>query len=600
MLKLMTKQQHLHLTDPAKHQISESIRQAFLELIPDNNSALEQDKLFALLEKPPETSMGDYALPCFQFAKILRQKPQEIASKLQALLDKQKNPWIQKVQPLGPFLNIFVAKKFLAQEILPIIIDGHFFKVFDKDPVHSSQKVMIEFSQPNTHKEFHVGHGRNVCLGDSLCRIYSYLGYQVVPVNYIGDEGTHVAKCLWQIGDNKPQLPTENQVEWYGEKYIAATKILDESSEEDKKKYQQEVSAILKTLEQKSGYWYDLWQKTRKDCLADFNHIYHWLDVHFDHFFYESELSEKSQDIVDEFIKKGIFKESKGATGIDLSEDKLGFFMARKSDGTTPYITKDLVLARQKFEQFNIDRSIYVVGREQNFHFQQLFKALDLMGFKQAKDCHHVSYAHVILPEGKMSSRKGNTVTFNNLQNLMTAEVHKRLDKYLATWSPEQLEKTEHLLAVGAIKYGMIASDSIKEITFDPKVWTSFEGDTGPYLMYSYARTQSILRKAQELKVLAQSTDFSLLKDATEHELLRFLYDFNLVTLQACEQYKPSIIAHHLFDMCKCFNRFYAKQSVLNAETKELQSMRLTLLTAFALVLHRGLSLLGITPPEQM
>ena len=286
--------------------------------------------------------------------------------------------------------------------------------------------------------------------------------------------------------------------------------------------------------------------------------------------------------------------------GIDLTDDNLGFFMARKSDGTTPYITKDLVLARHKFEQFNIDRSLYVVGNEQNFHFQQLFKALSLMGFKQAPDCHHVSYAHVVLPSGKMSSRKGNTVTFDKLCQVMTVEIEKRLETHREKWLPDDFNKTIQQLAVGAIKYGMLASDNHKEITFEANAWTSFEGDTGPYLMYSYARTQSILRKATDIELSTGHIDFSLLTDTTEHELLRFLYDFNLTTMQACQQYKPSILAHYLFDMCKCFNRFYAKQSVLNANTDSLKQVRLILLSSFASTLKQGLYLLGITPPEKM
>ena len=408
---------------------------------------------------------------------------------------------------------------------------------------------MIEYSQPNTHKEFHVGHGRNVCLGDSLSRILKYNGFQVCPVNYIGDEGTHVAKCLWQIKQEQASLPKENQVEWYGQRYVAANEKIAAAQDEDKVRYQKEISDVLSELEQKKGDFYDLWLESKKHCLEDFNRIYKWLDVHFDHFFFESEVSEESQNIVDEYIEKGIFKESQGAWGIDMEPHKLGFFMARKSDGTTLYITKDLALAREKFRSFKIDESLYVVGNEQNFHFQQLFKALEIMGFKEAKQCKHLSYGHVKLPSGKMSSRKGTAITFNELMQIMLAKVSTKLEKYQEEWSPEELEDTAHKLAVGAIKYGMLSTDPQKEIIFDADLWTSLEGNSGPYLMYSYARTQSILKKANASKENNYIHYENALGHETEQELLRYLYDFNETSLQAYKAYKPSLIAHHLYDM---------------------------------------------------
>ena len=333
--------------------------------------------------------------------------------------------------------------------------------------------------------------------------------------------------------------------------------------------------------------------------MQDFDSIYEWLNVHFDHVFYESEVSDESQSIVDEYIEKGLFTESEGAIGMSLEEQKLGYFMARKSDGTSLYITKDLALAKRKFNEFNIDRSIYVVGSEQNFHFKQLFEALKLMGFKQANKCYHLSYAHVTLKEGKISSRKGNAFTFKQLVDMVSKELDRILERYKGVWDQDEIDSTARLLAVGAIKYGMLGSDPQKEIVFDPKAWVSFEGNSGPYLMYSYARTCSILRKCEDQGYTYNYQSLHLLDHKLEHEMLRGLYEFNRVCKATCEQYKPSTLANHLFALCKSFNRFYAECPVLNAPEGEREA-RISLIKSFTEVLHKGLHLLGITPPSRM
>lgn len=590
--------------DPAKCSLATSLFSALKKIA---NAELPSDidllVCFKSLEQPPEKSLGDYALPCFRFAKALKKIPNDMALELKRELDASKNPWIESVILKGAFLNIFTNQKQVAKTLIPQLINGEGFKILKSNPVNNKTKVMIEFSQPNTHKEFHVGHGRNVCLGDSLCRIFSYNGFKVIPVNYIGDEGTHIAKCLWGIEHYKGEPlsdQTQNKAEWLGQRYVEANTLLKEASDETKTLYNSEISHILKAIENKSGQYYESWKVTRQYCLEDFNRIYQWLDVHFDHFFYESEVSEASQEIVDEYIAKSLFVEDNGAFGFDMSDKKLGFFMARKSDGSTPYITKDLALARVKFNDFDIDRSIYVVGSEQIFHFKQLFYALEQMGFEQAKQCYHLSYGLVVRPEGKMSSRAGNSITFLQLINLVAAEINSYLEKYKDEWDKSRLEDTAHKLTVGAIKYGMLQADPNKEIVFDPKEWVSFEGNSGTYLMYSYARTQSILTKAREQNISLSLDHLDLLTHEAERDLMRHLYDFNQTVLYACENYKPSTIANHLFFTCKAYNRFYNEVSVMKADTEELKGARLSLLNAFGNTLKQGLYLLGITPPEKM
>lgn len=593
--------------DVARLELMELIYSSILEnftMPTELNPEQLKLEIFRTLEQPPEQKLGDYAFPCFKLAKALKSNPNELALKIKSTIESKNSQWISHLELKGAFLNTFINQQTLAKNFIPTILSGDNFSAISENSPKKSIRTMIEFSQPNTHKEFHVGHGRNVCLGDSLCRLYSYAGYQVVPVNYIGDEGTHIAKCLWGIKNYKGSDPlteaTPNKAEWLGQRYVEANNALKDASEEDKQKIQAEISLILKTLESKTGAEYELWKKTRQYCLDDFNSIYSWLDVHFDHFFYESEVSEASQEIVEEYIKKGLFIEDKGAIGFDMSDKKLGFFMARKSDGTTLYITKDLALAKVKFNQFNIQKSIYVVGSEQNFHFKQLFYALEKMGFEAAKDCYHLSYGMVVRPEGKMSSRAGNSFTFLQLIKIVQDEIQTYLDKYKNEWSEERILDTAHKLAVGAIKYGMLIADPNKEIVFDPKEWVSFEGNSGPYLMYSYARTQSILTKCQEQSYFSSTEHLNTLTHESERELLRALYDFNKTALYAAENYKPSTLAHHLFGMCKSFNRFYVEVSVLKAENDQVRSARIALIESFALTLKTGLHLLGITPPDKM
>lgn len=561
---------------------------------------LNVEDVYSFMEQPKEKQFGDFSLPCFRFAKPLKSAPPQIANTIKSDLESLSDSWISKIDVKAAFLNFYIDVSKMAEVTLPAIKDGRYFKYLSDSSENQSGKVMIEFSQPNTHKEFHVGHGRNVCLGDSIVKIYKYNGFNVMPVNYIGDEGTHVAKCLWQIDNYDGPGPEGNKGEWYGQRYVEANNKIKDADDETRKTYNEQVSKILAALESKEGKFYDLWLSTKKDCMESFYEVYKWLNVHFDHYFYESEVSEESQSIVQEYKEKGLFTESDGAYGIDMKPYKLGFFMAQKSDGNTLYITKDLALAKRKFEDFGITSSIYVVGDEQNFHFKQLFKALELMGFEQAKNCYHLSYGMVVRPEGKMSSRAGNSFTFFQLKNLVEEALKDNLTKYEEKWSQEEINHTAYLLAKGAIKYGMLATDPVKEIVFDPKGWVSFEGNTGPYLMYAYARSKSILKKADAENLSPSFENLKLLTEEVERNLLRDIYNFNNTVVSACNAKKPSIIANYIFDLSKSFSRFYREAPIMKLDNNELRTARLALVEAFAKTSHKALELLGIEPPEKM
>jgi len=588
--------------DPCRLDLGVSIHAALVALLPAGaRLSLAAEDIGRLLEQPPEAHLGDYALPCFRFAKDLKKKPPEVAEALaQTLQSKTERDWLERTQVVGAFLNIFIAKQRLAETVLPDILSGASFNRLKATPGNTTKRVMIEFSQPNTHKEVHVGHGRNVCLGNSLVHLFRYVGYNVVAANYFGDEGTHIATVLSYMQRHGKTAPATERGAWLGEMYVAAKRELADADPATKAKLTEEISRVHRSIESKSGETYQLWLTTRQWSLDDFDRLYRWLNVKFDVLFYESEVSEAAQKIVDEFLAKGVFTLDQGAVGVDLTAQKLGFCILRKRDGNTLYATKDLALARRKFEQYKIDRNVYVVGDEQNHHFKQVFKVLELMGFGQAKQCFHLSYGMVVLPEGKMSSRDGRVVPFAALRTLVQDHIGKILEKYVGEWSSEEIETTKHRLTDGAIKYGMISTDPVKEIVFNVEDWVSFDGNSGPYLMYSYSRTQSILRKAAEAGYVPDAALASALTDATEHELLRYLFDFNQVVATACESLKPSLVATHLFYLCKAFNRFYAGVPVLKAEKPEQRLARLALVDAFGRTLVQGLALLGITPPERM
>lgn len=563
------------------------------------------EAIAALIERPKSPDLGDYAIPCFGFAKITKKPPQVFAAELADGLMQQKITGLVAAKPTAGFLNLSIDYALLSAEMIPQVIDGSFFRHAAKNSQNQDTRVMVEYSNPNTHKEFHIGHLRNVCLGDALCKFFRFAGFDLIAVNYLGDEGAHVAKCLWQVSQTE-ERPNEAASLWYGRQYVRANEQLNAAQGEEKAKIQAAISAVLSSIEKKSGPLYDLWVKSRQECVDDLKSIYDWLDVHFDHYFFESEVSENCQRIVDEWLAKGLFVEDQGAIGIHLEDEGLGFFMARKSDGTSLYITKDLELAKRKFEDYKIQRSIYVVGNEQKFHFKQLFRVLELMQFPHAKDCYHLGYAHVTLKSGKISSRLGNAYPLSALIELLEEHILPYLDKYRGTWTDEAISSTSKILAKAAIKYGMLQSDPQKQIVFDPEIWTSFEGNTGPYLLYSYSRAHSILVKNADAQLphpndLAEGDGlWQLLSSESEKRLLQLIYDFNAAVVGALDHYKPSILCNYLFELAKAFNQFYAVAPVMKAENPDLRRARTILAYTFTLVLKKGLALIGIETADRM
>lgn len=596
--------------------LAQEVAKLLAPLIPEP-AGLDVDAVAALLAPPPKPELGEFAFPCFRLAKPLHRAPPKIAAELAEQVTALDHPLIASATPTGPYLNLRLHAHESGRILLPAWARGE-----RPEFAKSDQKIMVEYSQPNTHKAFHVGHMRNLCLGDSIVRLLRATGHEVIAANYLGDVGTHVAKCLWGLEALSPgQPPERGRGEWLGEIYFRASDQLDDwkaageaGDEPATAKYEAaraRMSEILRGIESREPHYLELWQRTRQWSLDEFAEIYAWTDVHFDRVFYESEVDEPGLQLVDEFLQKGVFIESRGAVGIENPEIKhMPFFMLRKSDGTGLYATKDLALARMKFEEFGIDRSIYVVDARQSDHFKQVFLTLKKMGFAQADQCEHVAYEMVELPEGGMSSRKGNVITFRSLREQLAAALEaKHFAKFRGDWSDQAVDEGIHQVSLGAIKYGMLARDNNQKIVFNMGEWTDVQGgDMGPSLQYVSARTASLLRKAsaRELNVsealLAGEAPLQTgtLDQPAERALMQMLVTLPGTVAQAASSLRPSLLCSHLYALARAYNHFQAKCNVIHQTDAGVIQSRLLLVKATREALGWGLSLLGIPAPERM
>lgn len=511
----------------------------------------------------------------------------EVSENLAAHLEFEDE--ISRIETVNGYINIYVNSNVYAHNLINTIVKGDYGKGTEKE-----DKIMVEYSQPNTHKAFHIGHLRNVCLGASLVDILQYAGYEVVSANLINDTGSHVAKWLWCYRTyHDGEEPPKTRSKWLEDIYVEATNRLKEHPE-----YKKEVKKTLQELEQRDEEITALWKKSKQWSMEEFYRIYEELTVDFDVYFYDSNLYEEGKEIVNQLLDQGIAEESEGAIIVDLdhllgTDDVYKTYVALRSDGTALYQTKDFALAKRKFEDYGIDRSIYVVASEQRLHFMQVFKTLELAGFEQAKKCYHLSYELVMLKGGKMSSRLGNIVFYDDLYKEVFEEALKEVEKRDIV--QENKEETARIVSMGALKFSMLRKDNNKVIVFDPKEAVSFEGQTGAYVQYAYARASRILEKEPP-----DVTDMSFETLAMEEKnLLEMLAKFPDTVEQAADRYKPSMMATYVFDTAKAFNEFYHACPVLQADEKTKKA-RLALVLATTVVLKKGLHLLGIKAPERM
>lgn len=539
---------------------------------------------------PANSEFGDLSLPCFGIAKQFKKSPSAMAEQLVSKISSEE---LSSLSAAGPYLNFTINKEYLTKAVISEIARAK--KEYGENKSGKNKKVMIEYSNANTHKEYHVGHLRNLCYGDSVNRILAANGYRAIPVSYINDFGIHAAKTLWcylEFYKNK-KLP-ENKGFFLGQVYARATKELE------KNPLAKELAAfMMKKIESRKGEEYKLWQKTRKWSIEQLDKIYKELGIKFERIFYENEFMDKGRDMVAELCEKRVLKKSDGAVIADLEKYNLGVLVFMRSDGTALYPIADLPLALEKFKKYKLDKSIYVVDIRQSLYFKQLFKLLDLLGCK--KEMIHLGYDVVKLPSGMMSSRSGNVITYEDLREQVFKKALGETKKRHKNWSEKKIRETADKIAIGAIKFEMIKVGAGQVITFDINQALRFDGFTAAYLQYTCARIQSILRKSKIPRPRRVSLGLKNLKlgEPKEQELIMKLAKYPEIVKAAGEKYDPAEIAKYLFELAQIFNDYYHSVPVLKAE-EETRAARLVLIGAVSQTIANGLGLLGIEAMEEM
>ena len=558
------------------------------------NGAFSPEKLYGYWSLAPQKKMGHLAFPCFPLSGVLKSNPAQIAQKLADRIPK--SDLIKKIHPIGPYLNFFLNMEVVAPFLMGQIHRGDFFLgPFKKN----LPKTMIEYFQPNTHKEVHVGHLRNLCLGQAMVELHRYLGFHTIASTYPGDSGTHVAKVLWYMKKENPRPPAHDRGEWLGLLYTRANESLNKEQHLEKQEQnRRELTAILKSIGDQSGDSFELWKQTRQWSLEHIQEICQWAQIKFDQWYFESDLDAPSLAFVRQLYREGKLIKDQGAIGMDLKDEKLGLCLLIKQDGNGLYATKDLELARQKFDDYGIQKSIYVVDKRQSFHFKQVFKTLEKIDYPQAKNCYHLEYEFVELPDGAISSRKGNIISAQTLIEEMQKGINEKFLTRHCDWESEEKTRVAHQVAQGAIKYAMTCVDNNKKIVFNMQDWLQLDGESGPYIQYTHARIQSLISKI-EIHPISQC-DWSELKHPLEESLVIDLSQFNNIVEKSCDHYKTSLLTSYLYDLSKEFNSFYAQCPLMKAETGNLKMIRCHLAHKTGLVLAQGLKLLGIPAPHKM
>ncbi len=539
------------------------------------------------LVKPPQADMGDLSYPCFGLAKTLKGNPAAIAKDVAA--KAPTGGMIAEVRAAGPYVNFFFDRKAFATAVLGEVLgrSADYGDALER----KGERIMIEYGSPNTHKEIHVGHLRNFCLGLSAVRLCRAAGYDVVPVSYIGDIGAHVAKCLWALKKfHVGEEPPENRGKFLGQIYTEATNRVEEDES-----VKAEIAEVLRKLEARDPAWDALWRETRQWSIDELNAVFAELGCVFERMYFESEVEARGKALVKELLGSGLAKEGeRGAIIADLEPEGLGVFLLLKSDGSALYSTKELALAEKKFADFeNVSRSVHIVDNRQSLYFRQFFATLKRMGFD--KKMTHLAYEFVTLKEGAMSSRKGNIVTYEDFRDEMLRMTMEETARRHAEWGPERVREVSWAVAEGAMKFGMLKQDTERAIVFDMDAALSFDGFTGPYIQYAHARLSSILAKADEDTVsVCKASD-----DPREFALLRLIADLPATVAAAAEAYKPSLLAQYLFDLAQASNDFYRDVPVLSAPEDD-RCRRLVIVSAARVAIARGLFLLGIRAPEEM
>lgn len=551
---------------------------------------LDANEIEGYIEVPKDGANGDYAFPCFKLAKELRKAPPVIANEIKENIELEKNV-IDKIEVIGGYLNFYINKELLVTETIQEIQKA---ENYGASNIGNGKNIIVEYSSPNIAKDFHIGHLRNTVIGSALYNVYKYLGYNTIGMNHLGDYGTQFAKLIeaykrWGAEYNLEEKPIEELTKLY-------VRISDAIKEDEK--LLEACRENFRLLEAGDKYCVELWEKFRELSLKEFQRIYDLLGVKFDAIIGESFYTDKIAKVENLLEEAGVLTESEGAKIVDLEDKGLGVCIIKKANGSSIYATRDLAAIKYRAETYDFDKCLYVVAYEQALHFKQIFEVAKYLQIpeKCVNGLEHVQYGMVRLATGKMSTRGGNVIKVEELLN----ESIQRVQKVIEEKNPDLENKLEEAtkIGIGAVIFNNLASTIIKDQVFDWDNVLNFQGETGPYIQYTYVRTQSILEKVGKLPK-AEEIDAKLLGDELSSSVIKLIYNFNDILVQVTEKNDPSILSRYLIDLAKSFSVFYNENKII-CEDEKVQSARIYLTYAVGTVLKQGAKLLGIEMPKRM
>lgn len=564
--------------------------------IPDLASELTTEDVAMAVEIPADSKMGDYAFPCFKLAKILRKAPPMIAADIAEAI--KEDEMFEDVQQVNAYVNMFISKKAFTGGLLKDAVSMG--SEFGRSTVGEGKPVIVEYSSPNIAKPFHIGHLRSTGIGNSLYKIYDAMGYDVIRINHLGDYGTQFGKMIvayrkWGNEEDVRRTPIKTLLEYYTKFHVEAENDPD---------LEQEARDTFARLENGEKEELELWKWFREESLKEFTEVYDMLGIEFDSYAGESFYSDKMPRVLDELKEKGLLKESQGAQVVDLEDKGLGTALITKSDGSTLYITRDIAAAIYRKETYDFYKNIYVVASQQDLHFAQWIEIVEMLGYDWARDCVHVPFGMVSLEEGTMSTREGRVVF---LKDVLEGAIEKTreiiLEKNVNT---DNVDETAEMVGIGAVLFQELSNNRIKDYVFKWDRVLNFDGETGPYVQYTYARSASVLRKAGEdvvsaarEKAVSGGLDLSYVTGESAYELAKLIYRFPQVVIEAGEKYEPSIVTRHIINVAQAFNKFYHDEQIL-VDDEEEKLAKLALVISAGLTIKNGLGLLGIKAPERM
>lgn len=549
---------------------------------------LEKDEILNLIEIP-NSDMGDFAFPCFKLAKTMKKAPNIIASELAEKIEKKE--FIDNIQVVNAYINFYVSKSIYVEKVLTNVLNEK--DNFGNSNIGNDKTVIIDYSSPNIAKPFHIGHLRSTVIGNSLYKIYKKLGYNVVGINHLGDWGTQFGKLIvaYKKWGNK-ELVEKDDIKELSKIYVK----FHEESEKDKS-LEDEARLWLVKMQEGDKEALDLWKWFCDISMKEFERVYKMLNISFDSYAGESFYNDKMQPVVDELFEKDILVESEGAKIVDLEPYNMPPCLILRSDGGTLYPTRDIAAAFYRKKEYNFEKCLYITALDQNLHFAQWFKVIDLMGYDWAKDLVHIPFGLVSLNDGKLSTRKGHVVLMEDILNHAIEKTKNIIEE--KNPNLENKEKIAKDVGIGAVIFNDLFNSRVKNVVFDLERMLNFQGETGPYVQYTHARACSILEKENFNEDLLKNIDYSLICDEYSFELVKTLSQYPDKIVDASNKYEPFIITRYLVNVCQAFNKFYDENNIKNSAA-DLKNARLALVYATKTIIANGLYLLGINAPEKM